>query len=106
MGDERHSDGARPLMTRVEVTLVTGSGCGSCDRVKERLQRLQSSFADLSVTEVDIGSKEGTELAVRYRLGGLPGILINGRMALVGDVSEYLLRERINLASPAPGLQD
>lgn len=85
---------------------MIGFGCGSCDKVKERLRRLQSEFPHLSVIEVDIGSKEGTELAVRYRLGGLPGILINGRMALVGDISEDLLRERINLASPVPSFQD
>ena len=82
----------------VDVTIVSGPDCSACEHVKERLERLRSEFPPLRVSEVDIGSSEGTALAVRYRLGGLPGILINGRMALVGDVPESLLRERLALA--------
>jgi len=82
----------------VDVTIVSGPDCLACEHVKERLERLRSEFPPLRVSEVDIGSSEGTALAVRYRLGGLPGILINGRMALVGDVPESLLRERLALA--------
>ena len=89
----------------IEVWLVTGFGCKPCEKVKKHLDRLRADFPELQVTEVDIGSEEGTALAVRYRLGGLPGILINGRMALVGEVSENLLRERLNLVRQSLSLQ-
>ena len=83
------------LSSEIEVTIVSGLDCAACEHVKERLARMRSEFPGLRVSEVDIASEEGTALAVRYRLGGLPGILINGRMALVGDVPESLLRERL-----------
>lgn len=83
-------------MTRpIEVSLVTSFACKACDKVKDRLHRLQAEFPELSVTELDVASKDGTAIALRYKLVGLPGILVNGRMALAGDVSEPLLRERL-----------
>ena len=89
------------LASEIEVRLVSGFGCKPCDRVKERLRGLQADFPELRVIEVDIGSEEGTALAMRYRLAALPGILVNGRMALVGDVSEALLRRELEAARRA-----
>jgi len=86
------------LAKEIEVLLVSGFGCKPCERVKERLQRLRAEFPELRVSEVDIGSEEGTALAVRYRLAALPGVLVNGRMALVGDVAEQLLRRELEAA--------
>ncbi len=85
-------------MSHIEVRLVSAFGCKPCDKVKERLLRLQGDFPELRVVELDIGSEEGTALAVRYRLAALPGVLVNGRMALVGDVSESLLRRELEEA--------
>lgn len=85
----------------IDVSLVTGFGCKPCEKVKERLRRLEREFPELKVVEIDVGSKEGAAIALRYRLVGLPGILINGRMVLVGDVSESLLRERLELSRRA-----
>ena len=82
----------------IEVHLVTGFGCKPCTNVKKRLRKLEEEFPELRVTETDVGSEEGTAIALRYRLVGLPGILISGRMALVGDVAEPLLRERLEQA--------
>ncbi len=82
----------------IEIELVTGFGCKPCDNVKKRLKLLQREFPEMTVAETDVGSEAGTAIALRYRLVGLPGILINGRMALVGDVSESLLRERLEQA--------
>ena len=86
------------MLRPIEVRLVTGFGCRPCDRVKQRLQLLGAEFPELEVAEVDIGSEEGVALAIRYRLAALPGILINGRMALVGDVPEPLLRRELEAA--------
>ena len=82
----------------IEVKLVSGFGCKPCERVKKRLLLLQADYPELRVSEVDIGSEEGTALAVRYRLAALPGIQVNGRMALVGDVSESMLRRELEAA--------
>jgi hypothetical protein len=85
----------------IEVWVVTSFGCKPCEHVKERLHRLEAEFPELRVMEFDVGSDRGTAIALRYKLVGLPGILINGRMALVGDVSESLLRERLERARRA-----
>ena len=85
-------------MANIEVLLVSGFGCKPCQHVKERLDRLQADFPEVRVEEVDIGSARGEALALRYRLAALPGILVNGRMALVGDVSEALLRRELDTA--------
>lgn len=79
----------------IEVSVVSGFGCKPCENVKARLHRLQTEFPELVVTELDVASEQGTAIALRYKLVGLPGILFNGRMVLVGDVSESLLRERL-----------
>ncbi len=79
----------------IEVWVVTGFGCKPCANVKQRLHRLEAEFPELKVSEFDVRSDQGTAVALRYRLVGLPGVLINGRMVLVGDVSESLLRERL-----------
>ena len=93
------------MVKQIEVRLVSGFGCKPCDRVKGRLERLRADFPELQVTEVDIGSEEGTAVAVRCRLAALPGILVNGRMALVGDVSESLLRRELEAACGALEVQ-
>ena len=93
------------MVREIEVRLVSGFACKPCDRVKERLQRLREEFSELRVTEVDIGGDEGIALAVRYRLAALPGIVINGRMALVGDVSEPLLRRELEAARQSLAVQ-
>ena len=85
----------------IEVWVVTGFGCKACQNVKERLHRLEAEFPELRVAELDVGSDQGTAIALRYKLVGLPGVLINGRMVLVGDVSESLLRERLEQARRA-----
>jgi hypothetical protein len=82
----------------IEVCVVTSFGCKACENVKGRLHRLGEEFPEVRLTELDVGSSQGTAIALRYKLVGLPGILINGRMALVGDVSESLLRERLEQA--------
>jgi len=86
----------------IEVLLVSGFGCKPCQHVKERLDRLRADFPEVRVEEVDIGSDRGEALALRYRLAALPGILVNDRMALVGDVSEALLRRELDAARRVP----
>jgi len=93
------------MVSPIDVRLVSGFGCKPCDSVKRRLQILAEEFPQLEVAEVDIGSEEGVALAVRYRLAALPGILINGRMALAGDVSESLLRRELEAARSGLGVQ-
>jgi thiol-disulfide isomerase/thioredoxin len=93
------------LPGKLDLQLVSSSGCKPCEKVKARLERLREEFPELTVEEIDIGSEEGTAIAVKYRLAALPGILINGRMLLVGDVPEPVLRERVELARRSLALE-
>ena len=86
-------------LSEIQVLLISGEGCKACERVKERLERLRPEFPSLRVTEIDLASDDGMALALRYRMAALPGIAINGRMALVGDVPEELLRRDLEAAA-------
>jgi thiol-disulfide isomerase/thioredoxin len=47
----------------VELVYLSKPGCKSCDRVHHMLRALRSEHPNLVLREVDMGSKEGKELA-------------------------------------------
>lgn len=84
------------------VILLTSDDCGFCQDAKEVLGRLQIEFA-FGLTEIDIRSPQGAELA---QAGGLlfpPGIVIDGEPFGYGRPSEKKLRRRLALQIPGGG---
>ena len=79
----------------LNVTMLTAVGCRPCARAKELLWALQTEYPGLAVTEVDVGSEEGIELATRYHVWTLPVILVDGRVVLAGRVDDAELRWRL-----------
>lgn len=83
-------------MTR--ITLLTQSDCGFCDRAKEILHYLSSEF-DFTVTEIDMTSDEGRELAIKHAVLFAPGLLIDDELFSYGRPSERKLRKTLAQAT-------
>ena len=77
-----------------EVTLLTQSDCGFCDHAKEVLERVSADHP-LRVTEVDLGSEEGRELAEHAGVMFAPGVLLDGHPFSFGRLSERKLRRTL-----------
>lgn len=83
----------------LNMTMLTAVGCRPCARAKELLWALQAEYPGLTVTEVDIGSEEGIELATRHRVWTLPVIFVDGRVLLAGKVDDAELRWKLEAAA-------
>lgn len=78
----------------VEVILLTQESCVFCEQAKEILARLEGEY-QLNVSAIDLGSKEGQDLAVRGGVMFPPGIFVAGRPFAYGRPSERALRREI-----------
>ena len=83
----------------VEVTLLTQENCLFCEQAKEILARLAGEY-ELSVSTLDLGSKEGRDMAVRGGVMFPPCIFVDGRPFAYGRPSERALRREIETRIP------
>jgi thiol-disulfide isomerase/thioredoxin len=59
-----------------QLVFFTGEHCGSCKVVKQQLEeKMNGNGAGLEVRFVDVGDKEGAQLAAQHGVCGLPTIL-------------------------------
>ena len=79
---------------RVEVVLLTQPNCGFCDQAKAALGRVADDF-ELRISEIELASLEGEELALRNGVMFPPGILLDGRLFSYGRLSERKLRREL-----------
>lgn len=77
----------------INLTLVTKEGCVHCAQTKELLKRIQPEYPKLAVKEVDMTTREGQELIVKYGIMSSPGIIINGDLFAMGGTTEKELRD-------------
>ena len=75
----------------IEVKVLKTPGCTHCANVVAKLEKLKNEF-ELKVEEIDI--TEHPEYAEKYTLMASPGIVINGKLEFVGEVSEEKLRDK------------
>lgn len=61
----------------VEITLLTQDDCAFCDIAKEVLRRLGDAYP-LRVTEIDVASDLGQQLARKAAVHFAPGVLVDG----------------------------
>lgn len=83
-----------------EITLLTQPACAFCDLAKVILSRVGRDHP-LRVTEVDLASEEGRDLAQRAGVMFAPGVLIDGEPFSHGRVSERKLRRTLSKRSPS-----
>ncbi len=82
-------------MTRpVEITLLTQNACGFCDHAKRVLRRVGLDHP-LEVTEIDLTTAEGQQLARKAGVLFAPGVLIDGEPFSFGRLSERKLRRTL-----------
>jgi glutaredoxin len=79
----------------VEITLLTQDDCGFCDHAKHVLRRLGETYP-LRVTEIDLASDEGQQLARTAGVLFAPGVLVDGAPFSYGRLSERRLRRTLD----------
>lgn len=78
----------------VRLTLLTQADCVYCDHAKDVLNRVGAEYP-LSVTEVDLETPQGRELATRHGVLFAPGVLLDGQPFGFGRLSENRLRKAL-----------
>ncbi len=86
----------------IRVTILTKPDCGHCEEAKRILERLAREFP-LERSDLDIGSTQGQELAIKGGLLFPPGIVINDRPFGYGRPSEGKLRRKFEQLARAAG---
>ena len=79
----------------MNLTLLTQPDCAGCEHAKQVLARLAGEYP-LQVSEVDLRSPTGRDLATAHRLPFAPGLLLDGRLLGYGRISERALRRELN----------
>lgn len=78
-----------------EVTLLTQTACGYCDHAKAVLRRVSEDYP-LHVTEIDLATPEGKQLAEHAGVMFAPGVLLDGEGYSYGRLSERKLRRTLS----------
>ncbi|MGH7748652.1 MAG: glutaredoxin family protein [Candidatus Dormibacteria bacterium] len=93
----------------VEITLLTQTDCGLCDHAKQVLARVGQDHP-LRVTEIDLASEQGRQLAAAAGVMFAPGLLVDGEPFSYGRLSERKLRrtldQRATVIPPASTVHD
>ena len=79
----------------VPITLLTQPSCGLCELAKAIVHRLGEEYP-LIVTEVDLRSELGRQLAAEAGLLFAPGLLVDGEPFSHGRLSERKLRRTLD----------
>ncbi|GAA2027377.1 hypothetical protein GCM10009740_16350 [Terrabacter terrae] len=82
------------LTTHVPITLLTQHDCVLCDHAKQVLARVDKDVP-LNVTEVDLATPAGQQLAKEAGVIFAPGVLLDGRPFSFGRLSERRLRRAL-----------
>lgn len=91
---DRSTPDALPDATPIHVTLLTQAQCGFCEQAQETLERLAREYP-LTLTNVNLASAEGHQLALRHGIIFAPGVLLDGAFFSYGRVSERKLRRAL-----------
>lgn len=79
----------------VQITLLTQNACALCELAKAILARLGDEYP-LSVTEVDLRTDTGRQLAAEAAVMFAPGVLVDGHPFSYGRLSERKLRRLLD----------
>jgi len=80
----------------IKIQFLTMVGCHNCEAAKKIFDEIMPEFKDkIEVTEVDIASTEGQELAQKYSVMASPGIVINDELFSTGGVDKEKLTEKL-----------
>ena len=69
----------------LEVLVATSQWCVTCPATVRQWQDLAKTY-DFSVREVDVGTLQGRELAVRLYIRSVPSTIVNNQVIHVGTI--------------------
>ena len=81
------------------IQVISALGCRPCERVKARLEELQSRHPDLQVADVDLLTGDGIALAARHRVWTLPTLIADGTVIAEGDIELPELERALGLVA-------
>ena len=87
------------MSKQVEVAVVSKEGCLPCITVKHVMEEMKAELPELEVTEVDLSSKEGLDLAVKNSILYPPAVFIDGHLYAKGKIYPKKLEEAIRKAA-------
>lgn len=87
-------------MSALEVVFVTEGNCVNCDGVRAVLAKVRHEYRHVEVTEVHPDEPLGRSLATEHGIRVLPALIVDGRLRLVGEIPEKLVRREIERARP------
>jgi glutaredoxin len=82
------------------VTLLTQSDCALCEHAKQVLARVGAEHP-LQVSEIDLASSAGRDLALTGRVLFAPGVFLDGEPFSHGRLSERKLRRALAARRPS-----
>ena len=82
------------------ITLLTQADCGLCEHAKTVLDRVGRDVP-ITVTEIDLASPPGQQLAESGWVLFAPGLLIDGQPFGFGRISERRLRKALTTHTTA-----
>lgn len=85
-------------MSVVEVIFVSEGDCPNCNRIRSVLNRVRHDYRHIEVSEVRPADARGRTLAGEHRIGELPALIVNGRLRMVGQMSEHHIRGEVQRA--------
>ena len=85
-------------MSATEVIFVSEGDCPNCNRIRAVLNIIRHEYRHVDVNEVHPASQVGQTLAVEHRIGQLPALIVNGRLRLIGQMSEHRIRAEVRHA--------
>jgi glutaredoxin len=90
------------MTTPVEITLLTQPDCHYCGHAKQVLDRVGRDHP-LRITEINLASPQGQQLASRAGVLFAPGVLVNDQPFCFGRLSERKLRRALATADLGAG---
>ncbi|MGH3983342.1 MAG: glutaredoxin family protein [Pseudonocardiaceae bacterium] len=88
------------MTEQFEITLLAQTDCSLCDHAKQVLGRVGQDYP-LQVTEIDLASEQGHQLAARAGVLFAPGVLLDGAPFSFGRLSERKLRRTLGKRATA-----
>jgi thiol-disulfide isomerase/thioredoxin len=82
------------VTTPVRITLLTQPDCHFCEHAKDVLGCLAEDYP-LLITEINLTTEEGQQLAGRAGVLFAPGVLVDGQPFSFGRLSERKLRRAL-----------
>lgn len=82
------------------VTFVTKADCDHCAEVRETLAAVAARYPGTVIKDVDAASPAGRELVIKHGIMASPGILVDGALVGMGNVSEADLAAALKPQEP------